>query len=36
MSLWVFVYQKPVVNEWLLENADRWLLEEGGSWLLES
>jgi hypothetical protein len=37
MSLWVFCYQKPAVNEWLLEDSDRWLLEDGsGYWLLES
>ena len=29
MSLWVFVYQASVKNEWLLENGDRWLLENG-------
>lgn len=37
MSLWVFVYQASVKNEWLLEVEDRWLLENSsGCWLLES
>jgi len=37
MSLWVFVYQTPVRDEWLLENEDRWVLEDGsGYWLLEA
>lgn len=37
MSLWAFVYQATVKDEWLLESGDRWILENSsGYWLLES
>lgn len=37
MSPWVFVYQAPTLNEWLLESGDFFVLENGsGHWLLEA
>jgi hypothetical protein len=36
MSLWVFVYQGVVADEWLMEDSFRFLTEDGSSWVLEA
>lgn len=35
MSLWVFGYQAPASNKWLLESGFRFLREDGNFWIME-